>query len=93
MGQDKEKFLTRDMRKGLVGLVEYKGIEKVSIHFAEWWNGEGLDFTFLDEKGVDEKRLSLHGEEMKVLAAVMVKSGYIDIDEVKELAESIKSAD
>ena len=39
-------------RNSLSGIVETEsfGEKNVSLHFAEWWSGEGVDFTFDENK-------------------------------------------
>ena len=32
-------------RSGIVGIIEVDGLQPTSLHFAEWWNGEGFDVT------------------------------------------------
>jgi len=59
------------------------GLSDVSIHFSEWWNGEGMDFTFNEKKNV-----SLHIDELHGMFACAVASGMVDLEEViRESAE------
>ena len=79
-----------DIVKGQIGLVDVEtAIDKFSIHFSEWWNGEGIDHTIMREKEKDLK-LSLSGVEMEYLVAIWIKTGYIDIKEVKKISKQIK---
>ena len=66
-------------RNSITGIVEHKGLTDVSLHFSEWWNGEGMDFTFDENKSI-----SLHGEELHALIVAAMASEYIDMDSVKE---------
>jgi hypothetical protein len=64
-------------RNSITGIVEHKGLTDVSLHFSEWWNGEGVDFTF-DE----EKYIHLHLDEIHALFVAMVATEMVDMDEV-----------
>ena len=66
-------------RNSLSGIVETEsfGEKNVSLHFAEWWNGEGVDFTF-DEN----KKFSLHLDEIHALFVAMVATEMVDMDSV-----------
>ena len=35
-------------RNGIVGIIDVDGLQPTSLHFAEWWNGEGFDVSFDD---------------------------------------------
>ena len=70
-----------------VGIIEKDDIfGKFSLHFSEWWNGEGMDFTF-DEKKV----ISLHSEEMKALMVAALAAEMVDIGSVMEEVVEIKA--
>lgn len=64
-------------RNSITGIVETSGLTDVSLHFAEWWNGEGVDFTF-DEKNF----IHLHLDEIHTLFVAMVATEMVDLDEV-----------
>ena len=66
-------------RNSLSGIVEIDsfGEKDVSLHFNEWWNGEGVDFTF-DEK----KFIHLHLDEIHALFVAMVATEMVDLDSV-----------
>ena len=69
----------KNLRKNsITGIYESNdGLSDVSIHFSEWWNGEGMDFTF------NEKRhTSLHIEELHGLIVCAIASGMVDIGDV-----------
>ena len=94
MDEKKEIYLTKEVRrKGIVGLVESKGLVKSSIHFSEWWNGEGMDFVVDSDNKEPEVRISLHSEELTVMMAIAIKTGYVEIDEVNKLVEEIRDKD
>ena len=66
-------------RNSISGIVEVDsfGEKGVSLHFAEWWNGEGVDFTF------DENRfVHLHIDEIHALFVAMVAAKMVDLDQV-----------
>ena len=44
---------------GFIGIYEdADSLNPVSLHFSEWWSGEGADFAF------DEKKISLNIEDV-----------------------------
>ena len=75
---------------GFVGIYEdTDSLNPVSLHFSEWWSGEGADFSF------DDKKFSLNIEEMKAIAVAACLMNMFDpediIQEVSEIrAESLK---
>ena len=66
-------------RNSLSGIVEIDsfGEKDVSLHFNEWWSGEGVDFAF-DEN----KKVSLGLDEIHALFVAMVATEMVDLDEV-----------
>lgn len=82
--------MTKDIRfDSITGLLEdNEGLVPISLHFSEWWNGEGLDFTFY-EPDQSEKKVSFHMNEIKNLAIAALAAGYIDLNEIKEGAENL----
>lgn len=73
-------------RNGLIGLFEHSGLVDVSIHFTEWWNGEGFDYSINDRPII-----SIHSDELSALVAIGIATEYIDIDQCKEMAEELLS--
>ena len=71
-----------NMRKnGMVGVLENTDFDTTTtVHFSEWWNGEGLDFEV--SHGKETKKLSLHMNEMHSLVTAMVATGMIDLDQI-----------
>ena len=67
------------------GIYESEGLSRISLHFNEWWNGEGMDFTF-DEK----KPISLHMEEIHALMVSALVIGLVDIGSVMEDVAEMK---
>lgn len=69
-------------RNGIVGIIEDDFLDhKHSLHFSEWWNGEGFDLNF-----DDEKVMSLHISQLRMLVVMLLATEYVDIDECKEAA-------
>jgi hypothetical protein len=69
----------------ITGIYESEGLSRVSLHFSEWWNGEGMDFTF-DEKSP----ISLHSEELRALMVSAIVTGMVDIGMVMEDVSEMK---
>lgn len=72
---------------GIVGIVEEQGLTDVSVHFSEWWNGEGLDFEF----GDDGKRIQLHIDEINALVTACMVAGFVDIEACEQNADVIRA--
>ena len=73
-------------RNSITGIIESEGLSKVSLHFAEWWNGEGMDFTF------DEKRpISLHSEELSAIMVAALAVEMVDIGSILEEVVELKA--
>jgi len=77
----------KNLRKNTIsGIYESDyGLSPVSLHFTEWWNGEGMDFTF-DEK----KPISLHMEEIHAMMVSALVIGLVDIGRVMEDVAEMK---
>lgn len=73
-------------RNSITGIIESEGLTKVSLHFSEWWNGEGMEFTF-DEK----PPISLHSEELRALMTAALAAEMIDIGSILEEVVEIKA--
>ena len=73
-------------RNSITGIIESEGLTKVSLHFSEWWNGEGMDFNFDDKKFV-----SLHSEELKAMMVAALAAEMIDMGSVMEEVVEIKA--
>lgn len=69
----------------ITGIYESEGLSRVNLHFSEWWNGEGMDFTF-DEKNP----ISLHSEELHALMVSALVVGMVDIGRVMEDVSEMK---
>lgn len=62
-------------RNSITGIIESQGLTEVSLHFSEWWNGEGMDFT-IDDK----KTISLHSEELHAIILAGLAAEMVDFD-------------
>ena len=78
-------------RNGIVGIIDVDGLQPTSLHFAEWWNGEGCDYTF-NHGEKDERHVSLHMDDLEALVTAAIAGGFIDIDTCKEKAEELERA-
>lgn len=77
----------KDMHKrALVGVYESEDdtLVPVSIHFSEWWNGEGMTFDF-----DDQKHISLHADELQALCAIVIATGMVDWKQCKKAADKL----
>jgi hypothetical protein len=70
------KNIRRNSLSGIVEIASF-GEKDVSLHFNEWWSGEGVDFTF-DEN----KKVSLGLDEIHALFVAMVATEMVDLDSV-----------
>ena len=74
-----------DMRRnGIVGLIEVDGLQPTSVHFAEWWNGEGFDVSF-DDGDV----IKLHLTQLQALVVMSIATEFVDIDEAMKQAADL----
>mgnify|MGYP003344549972 CR=1 FL=1 len=77
----------------IVGIVEINNISPddahQKLHFSEWWNGEGLDVTISSDSSGDEKRISLHLDEMHALVVSFILAGTVDIKDAMKDAKGI----
>lgn len=71
-----------DMRRnGIVGIIEVDGLQPTSVHFAEWWNGEGMDVCF-DDGDV----IKLHITQLQALVVMGLATEFVDMDEAMKQA-------
>ena len=64
----------------ITGIYESEqGLAKVSLHFTEWWNGEGMDFTFDDKTPI-----TLHCDEIRGLIVSALATGMVDVESILE---------
>lgn len=69
---------------GMVGVLELEGLAGTSIHFSEWWNGEGIDVLINDTQ-----RLSLHMDDIEGLVTIALALQYVDLEHVQEQATQL----
>ena len=80
-----------NMRKnGYVGVLEAESLsgENVSVHFSEWWNGEGLDFT-IEYGNRKTGVITLSSDEMHLMVTAMVATGMVDLVEIESAANRL----
>jgi len=68
---------------GFVGIYkDTDSLNPISLHFSEWWSGEGADFSF------DKKKFSLNIEEMKAIVVSACLMNMIELEEaIQEVSE------
>ena len=86
-----------DMRRNsIAGIIEHRGLsdeKDISLHFSEWWNGEGLDLTFGEGTNL-RPVLGLHLDELHMLVVAAVATGMVDLDSVQTEVKALeKSSD
>lgn len=86
MDLNQQKKFANVRKTGTVGIIEDSSLHgPVSVHFSEWWNGEGMDYTI--EHNKETKKFDLHLDEMRLLVTAAIVGGQIDIEEcVREAA-------
>lgn len=76
-------------RNSITGIIESEGLTNVSLHFSEWWNGEGMDFNF-----DDKKFMSLHSEELSAIMVAALAAEMVDIGSIMdELYDLLKESE
>lgn len=77
--------LSNIRKNGMVGIIEDSNLDyKNTLHFSEWWNGEGFEISFNDDKN-----MSLHLSQLRMLVIMLLATDYIDIEECKEAAQAL----
>lgn len=72
----------------IVGVISFEdSLVPVTLHFSEWWNGEGLDANFVNEAG---KTISLHMDEIEALVVAAKLVGLIDFKFIKQKVKKVK---
>ena len=78
-------------RNAIVGIIEDTDLsDETSLHFSEWWNGEGFDFHF-DQGTKRESRIALTCTQIRMLATAAHAAGYLDLDEIEEKSQELLS--
>jgi hypothetical protein len=72
----------------IVGVISFEdSLVPVTLHFSEWWNGEGLDANFVNEAG---KTISLHMDEIEALVVAAKIVGLIDFKSIKKRVKQVR---
>lgn len=78
-------------KTGIVGIIESEDLtQETSLHFSEWWNGEGFDFHF-DQGTKRESRIALSITQITMLATAALAAGCLDLDEVEAKSQELLS--
>jgi len=83
------KIMKHLRTNGQVGIIEYEQFGKDvkgNLHFSEWWDGEGLDFTFDEGKA----SISLSIEEIEAVVTASIATGMVDLAVCAEEAFNLK---
>lgn len=74
----------------IVGVINFEdSLVPVTLHFSEWWNGEGMDANFINETG---KSISLHMDEIEALVVAAKLIGLIDFKQIKKRVKEVQEA-
>lgn len=72
----------------IVGMIDFEdALVPTSLHFSEWWNGEGMDVNFTNESN---KTISLHSDEIEVLVVAAKIVGLIDFKSIKKRVKQVQ---
>jgi len=71
-------------RNGIVGIIEVDGLQPTSLHFAEWWNGEGFDVCFDDGNNI-----KLHLTQLQALVTMALATDFVDLEEAQNQATEL----
>lgn len=78
-------------RTAAVGIIETEGLDStVTVHFSEWWNGEGMDFT-LHRSNNEIVHFGVHLDEIHAIATAAAAVGMIETDRVQEAADHLNA--
>lgn len=61
--------------------------DETSCHFSEWWSGDGIDFSFGENKTV-----SLHIDELHAIVVAASLMGMVEREEVREDVKRLKDS-
>ena len=79
-------------RQSITGIYESNedDLVPVSIHFSEWWNGEGMTFDVNNQK-----HIALHSDELHALCVIAIATEMVNWEQCKEDAKQLveKSAE
>lgn len=72
----------------IVGMIDFEdALVPTSLHFSEWWNGEGMDVNFTNESN---KTISLHSDEIEALVVAAKIVGLIDFKSIKKRVKQVQ---
>lgn len=72
----------------IVGMINSEdALVPTSLHFSEWWNGEGMDINFTNEPN---KTISLHSDEIEALVVAAKIVGLIDFKSIKRRVKQVQ---
>ena len=72
----------------IVGMISLEdALVPTSLHFSEWWNGEGMDVNFTNESN---KTISLHSDEIEALVVAAKIVGLINFKSIKRRVKQVQ---
>lgn len=72
----------------IVGMINFEdAMVPASLHFSEWWNGEGMDINFTNDLN---KTISLHSDEIEALVVAAKIIGLIDFKSIKKRVKQVQ---
>ena len=72
----------------IVGMIDFEdALVPTSLHFSEWWNGEGMDVNFTNESN---KTISLHSDEIEALVVAAKIVGLINFKSLKKRVKQVQ---
>ena len=72
----------------IVGMIDFEdALVPTSLHFSEWWNGEGMDVNFTNESN---KTISLHSDEIEALVVAAKIVGLINFKSIKRRVKQVR---
>lgn len=80
-----------DVRKDTVsGIIEMSDLFNVNCHFSEWWNGEGVDFTFTE--GDKEETVRLDMAKFHCIVAVASYLGMVSKEDIRDTVGKLRGS-
>ena len=73
-----------------VGEEEFISGPTPEVIFNEWWNGEGLDFLFVDSQDNERPQISLHCSEIETICAIAMHLGFINKESVDKKIDTFR---
>ena len=88
--RDEFKSMRRNSQTAVVEWTDLAD-KRVTIHAAEWWNGEGIDFEFITQ-GEQSKRISLHMDDLHAITGIALAFGMLDLEEAVDTSSQLKTS-